>query len=92
MRIQVKHSLVVALTNCLNKSTLCSSVSSGLNALAAIITEDYVKRIKPDASVRFLFNLSRAICVVSGILSFAFVFIARGMGDIFPVSYAVQWT
>lgn len=61
-------------------------MSSGLNALAAIITEDYVRKFKADLSDASLLKISRLVSVVSGLLSFGFVYIAKNMGNIYPVS------
>ncbi|XP_021946912.2 sodium-coupled monocarboxylate transporter 2 [Folsomia candida] len=66
-----------------------STVSSGLNSLAAIITEDYVRKFKPDISDAVLLNVSRIVSIVSGILSFGFVFIAMNMGNIYPVAISI---
>lgn len=63
-----------------------SSVSSALNALSAIITEDYVKKWRPNYKDAQLARISKIVSVVGGILSFAFVFVAELMGDIFPIA------
>lgn len=62
-----------------------SSVSSGLNALAAIITEDYVKKWKPDVSDARLSFISKIVTAATGVMSFAFIFVAEQMGNVFSV-------
>ncbi|CAL8109656.1 unnamed protein product [Orchesella dallaii] len=66
-----------------------SSVSSCLNAMAAILVEDYIIKYKPDMSESLLFNLSRLICVLTGVVSFAFIFVVRLMGEIFPAAVSL---
>jgi len=66
-----------------------STVSSGLNALAAIITEDYVKKWKPYLSDRKLSHISKIICITSGMISFGFLFITEHLGSILPASLSL---
>jgi Na+/proline symporter len=63
-------------------------VSSALNALSAIITEDYVKKWRPNLKDAQLARISKLVSVVGGCLAFAFVFVAELMGDIFPVMFS----
>lgn len=58
-------------------------MSSGVNALAASVVEDYVKKWRPGLSDSQLALISKAISVVSGVVAFGFVFIAESMGNIF---------
>ncbi len=66
-----------------------SSVSSALNAMSAIVVEDYVLKLRPDMSDRVLFHVSRAVSVISGCVSFSFIFVVRLMGDIFPAAVSL---
>jgi hypothetical protein len=63
-----------------------SSVSSALNALPAIIVEDYVKPFKPGLSDLSLGRLSKIITLVGGLISFSLIFIVALVGNILPVS------
>lgn len=54
-----------------------------MNALAASVVEDYVKKWRPGLSDAKLALISKLISVLSGILAFGFVFIASSMGNIF---------
>lgn len=51
-----------------------SSVSSALNSMAAIFTEDFVKHYKPGLSEERLAVVSKVISTVSGIIAFLLVF------------------
>lgn len=57
--------------------------------MAAIVVEDYILKLKPDISDRMLFHASRAVSIISGVVSFAFVFAVRLMGDIFPAAVSL---
>ncbi len=72
---------------CIHKYTdISSSVSSGLNSLSAILTYDYVKQWYPDLSDETLLRLSKTFCVVFGVISFGFIFVAENLGNILPVN------
>lgn len=62
-----------------------SSVSSSLNALPAIIVEDYIKPFKPGLSSLKLGYLSKIISAVGGMLSFCLIFVIAAVGNILPV-------
>ena len=64
-------------------TTHYSTVSSGVNALAASVVEDYVKKWRPGLSDAKLAMVSKGISAVSGVIAFGFVFIAASMGNIF---------
>ncbi|CAG7709868.1 unnamed protein product, partial [Allacma fusca] len=70
-------------------SASLSSVSSGLNALAAIITEDYIKKWVPDISDSRLSTIAKIISVVCGLLSFGFIFAAEQMGNVFSAGISI---
>ena len=63
-----------------------STVSSGVNALAASITEDYIRPWRPNLNDTQLAYVSKATALVTGLLAFAFVFIAEQMGSIFSAA------
>lgn len=58
-------------------------MSSGVNALAASVVEDYVKKWRPGLPDSKLALISKGISVISGVIAFGFVFIAESMGNIF---------
>lgn len=62
-----------------------SSVSSSLNALPAIIVEDYVKPYKPGLSDIKLGYISKVITAVGGMISFCIIFVIAAVGNILPV-------
>lgn len=62
-----------------------SSVSASLNALPAIIVEDYIKPFKPGLSDLKLGYISKIISAVGGMLSFALIFVIASVGNILPV-------
>ncbi|CAL8103945.1 unnamed protein product [Orchesella dallaii] len=66
-----------------------SSVSSGLNSLAAILTYDYIKQWFPHWSDATLLRLSKAFCVIFGCISFGFVFVAEHLGNILPLTFSL---
>jgi len=74
--------------NCESKQVLLShsTVSSGVNALAASVVEDYVKKWKPKWNDAKLAIVSKVIATATGVLSFGFVYIAELMGNIFTVN------
>lgn len=63
-----------------------SSVSSALNALPAIIVEDYVKPFKPELSDMKLGVISKLISAIGGLLSFSLIFVVAAVGNILPVT------
>lgn len=60
-------------------------MSSSLNALPAIIVEDYIKPFKPGLSALKLGYLSKIISGVGGLLSFSLIFVIAAVGNILPV-------
>lgn len=62
-----------------------STVSSALNSLAAVVTEDYVKKYKPNLSEVKLGLVSKIVSLVGGIISFALLFAIAAVGNILPV-------
>lgn len=64
---------------------LLSSVSSSLNALPAIIVEDYVKPFHPGLSAMKLGYISKVITAVGGMVSFTLIFVIAAVGNILPV-------
>jgi len=67
-----------------------STVSSVVNAMAATVTEDYVKQFKSDISERKLALIAKIISAVTGLAGFGFAFLAESMGSIFSVSRNLQ--
>ena len=63
-----------------------STVSSGVNALAASITEDYIRPWRPNLSNTQLTYVSKGTALATGLLAFAFVYIAEQMGSIFSAA------
>ncbi|CAL8103918.1 unnamed protein product [Orchesella dallaii] len=63
-----------------------STVSSGVNALAASVVEDYVKKWWPGLPDSKLALVSKGISAISGVVAFGFVFIAESMGNIFSAA------
>ncbi|XP_035707984.1 sodium-coupled monocarboxylate transporter 1 [Folsomia candida] len=66
-----------------------STVSSGLNSLASITLEDYVKYFYPNINDRRATNISKISAIIYGLLSFGLVFIAEKLGGIFDVSFSI---
>ncbi|OXA55751.1 Sodium-coupled monocarboxylate transporter 1 [Folsomia candida] len=66
-----------------------STVSSGLNSLASITLEDYVKYFYPNINDARATNISKLASVLYGLLSFGLVFIAERLGGIFDVSFSI---
>ncbi|XP_021948921.1 sodium-coupled monocarboxylate transporter 1 [Folsomia candida] len=69
-----------------------SSVSSALNALPAIIVEDYVKPFKPGLSDLKLGYISKLISAVGGLLSFSLIFVIAAVGNILPFASLLHGT
>lgn len=63
-----------------------STVSSGLNSLAAIILEDFIRPFcctnMDDARAT---KVSKVVAIVIGLVCFALVFVAAQLGDILQV-------
>jgi hypothetical protein len=57
-----------------------------LNALPAIIVEDYVKPYRPDLSDIKLGYISKIISAVGGLISFGALFLVAAVGNILPVT------
>jgi len=63
-----------------------SSVSSGLNSLAAICLEDFIKGVFfPKLNDTTATKVSKGLAVVFGIISFALVFVAEQLGGVLQV-------
>jgi len=62
-------------------------VSSALNALPAIIVEDFVKPYRPGMTDVELGRASKIISLVGGIISFTLIFAIAAIGNILPVRY-----
>lgn len=69
-----------------------SSVSASLNALPAIIIEDYVKPFRPGLSELKLGYLSKIISGVGGMLSFCLIFVIAAVGNILPFASLLHGT
>lgn len=72
-----------------------SSVSSGLNALSAILTEDYVRKWKPETADSTMAFYSKLISFSCGILSFGQfggTFLASLLGNIFQAGLTLVGT
>ncbi|CAL8112701.1 unnamed protein product [Orchesella dallaii] len=69
-----------------------SSVSSALNAIPAIIVEDYVKPNYPNLSDVRLGYLSKLISGVAGLISFALIFVIAGIGSVVPFAALLHGT
>jgi len=61
-------------------------VSSALNSLTAIITEDFVKHHRPGLSEERLAVISKTISAVSGIIAFGLVFIIAEVNKTVQIS------
>ena len=67
-----------------------STVSSGVNSLAASITEDYVRKWRPGLTDTKMALASKVTALVTGLLAFGFVFIAEQMGNIFAAAATIM--
>ncbi|XP_054772862.2 sodium-coupled monocarboxylate transporter 1-like [Lytechinus pictus] len=63
-------------------SASLSTISSGLNAVAAVTTEDIIKPLWPGLSDKRYTQLSKLMALSYGILTIGFAFIASFLGDI----------
>lgn len=63
-----------------------STVSSALNSLTAIITEDYVKAFRPNLSEIKLGRISKFISTACGLLAFSFVFVVAEVNKTINIS------
>lgn len=71
---------------------LDSTVSSGMNSLAAIVLEDFVKAgCFPNLSEEASTWTSRGLSLFFGLLTFALVFVAEQLGNILSVSSQVDF-
>jgi len=69
-----------------------SSVSSALNALPAIIVEDYVKTYRPNLSAVKFGYISKIISGVGGLISFCLIFVIASVGNILPFASLLHGT
>ncbi|CAG7716897.1 unnamed protein product [Allacma fusca] len=63
-----------------------STVSSGLSALASILTYDYIQKGFPNLSDEKLSQLSKGVTFIFGCLSFGFGFVVEQMGNLLPAT------
>uniref|UniRef100_A0A224Z1J3 Sodium-coupled monocarboxylate transporter 1-like n=1 Tax=Rhipicephalus zambeziensis TaxID=60191 RepID=A0A224Z1J3_9ACAR len=67
-----------------------STVSSGVNSLAAVTLEDIIKRyIKKDMSDRYSTNLTKMIAMSYGLIAIALVYGAQMMGNVLQAALAI---
>lgn len=67
-----------------------STVSSGMNSLAAIVLEDYIKGgCWPDISENTATWMSRGLSLFFGLLTFALVFVAEQLGNILSAALSI---
>ncbi|XP_037772457.1 sodium-coupled monocarboxylate transporter 1-like [Penaeus monodon] len=67
-----------------------STVSSGMNSLAAIVLEDYVKAgCCPDISEKKATLLSKVLSLFFGLLTFGLVFVAEQLGNILSAALSI---
>ncbi|KAL5018112.1 hypothetical protein ScPMuIL_003834 [Solemya velum] len=81
------HGVPGLILSCVFSGSL-STISSGLNALAAVVLQDYVKtfcypNIKPFAAT----ILSKSMIVVCGLISLGLAFVVSQLGAILQVAY-----
>ncbi|XP_065561213.1 LOW QUALITY PROTEIN: sodium-dependent multivitamin transporter-like [Artemia franciscana] len=71
-------------------SQLAITVSSGLNSLAAIAMEDFVKPFCfPNLSDRAATNVSKALAVLIGLICFGLVFVAAQFGNALEAALSI---
>lgn len=66
--------------------SLYSTVSSALNSLSALITEDFVKRYWPGKSDIVLGNMSKIISVATGLIAFLLVFVMKTVNETIQIA------
>lgn len=67
-----------------------STVSSGVNSLAAVTLEDIIKRyIKKDMSDRYATNLTKMIAMSFGLVAIALVYGAQMMGNVLQAALSI---
>lgn len=67
-----------------------STVSSGVNSLAAVTLEDIIKRyIKKDMSDRYSTNLTKMIAMSYGLVAIALVYGAQMMGNVLQAALSI---
>ncbi|XP_063968606.1 sodium-coupled monocarboxylate transporter 1-like [Lytechinus pictus] len=70
-------------------SAALSTVSSGLNSLAAVTGEDIVKRTWPDMSEEIYTKITKMLAAFYGILCIAMAFLASVMGSILQTALSI---
>lgn len=66
-----------------------STVSSGMNSLAAIVLEDFVKAKYPNISEKRSTITSKVLSVFFGVLTFALVFVAEQLGNVLNAALSI---
>jgi len=66
-----------------------STVSSGMNSLAAIVLEDFVKAFKPNLSENASTWISKILSLFFGVLTFALVFVAENLGNVLSAALGI---
>ncbi|MCL4130426.1 UNVERIFIED_CONTAM: hypothetical protein GTU68_022481 [Idotea baltica] len=66
-----------------------STISSGMNSLAAITLEDIIRSVNPNISERTATITSKALSLFYGLLTFFLVFVAERMGDIVSAALGI---
>lgn len=66
-----------------------STVSSGLNSLAAITLEDFVRYFYPNMSDKTATIVSKSLSVVYGLICFGLVFVAEQLGGVLQAALSI---
>lgn len=67
-----------------------STVSSGMNSLAAIVLEDFIKAgCYPDISDKRSTQISKALSLFFGVLTFGLVFVAEQLGNVLSAALSI---
>lgn len=69
---------------CVFSSTL-STLSSALNAIAALVWDDWLKRFFPQASSSFSVLMAKIIALIAGLICIAVAFLASSVGSLIEV-------
>ena len=75
---------------CVFSSTL-TTLSSALNAVSALVWDDWLKKFFPQASTHFSVIMAKIIATIAGLICIGVAFLASSVGTLIEVSIGIKF-
>jgi len=74
----------------LNMYIYDSALSSGMNSVALVVLEDFIRPFRPNLTDQTAVRITKLMSVGIGLLCFAFVFLVANVQTILDVTFIIQ--